>query len=454
MAATVDILLGRPVASSGLAERVQLLLIALWHWLVFIGTTVFIDWWLGSGATRGGEPVAHPLDLNRALTESTLPFVPAVILALTLVEGLIGWGIFRIATRGRWTSTRVFVRSWLRACWWGTLVVPLIPFLVATTTRDYGLGVNAVLLGHLFLIIGPSLLVRDEWPRQRRARWRPQCPECGYSLRGAAANRCPECGCEYPSPNRFYRRWAIQRLLWDRRQRGSPPIAYIRSLLTVVCCPCRAAWRVAIPDRYGRAARWAAAHLVLTALLGTLLGSARYYGMVIVYRLRGLPYSLPVPVGEEYPGLEEYPTGRVLIWATHSFGAWLIACAALPLVAILVGVIIPGRHPAAKGSIAKWSLYATPILIPALLLSVGLETWRAVRNVLRLDNLLVEGSESAWLWLLTLIYALWWALGVAVNPYLSRRGWRVFLAHFAGYLAVWTLLRFVLFHAGALEALL
>jgi len=213
---------------------------------------------------------------------------------------------------------------------------------------------------------------------------------------------------------------------------------------------------LAIPDRYGRAARWAVAHLILVSLLGTLLGSARYCAWTLLRRLQGRTL-LPLPAGT--PGLEEHPTGRVLIWAVHSFGVWFVVCAALLLLGILLGVCVSGRHSAAKGAIAKWSLYATPILIPALLLSVGMEIWREepylqyTRGLGPAGILLAPwGSPSPWV--LAVVYSLWWALGVATNPYLPRRGWRVFLAHLAAYPVAWTLLRFVLFRAGALETLL
>ena len=63
----------------------------------------------------------------------------------------------------------------------------------------------------------------------RVSRWRPVCPDCGYSLRGATSDRCPECGVPYPTTARTYRRWAVRRLPWDRLHRGSLLIAYFKS---------------------------------------------------------------------------------------------------------------------------------------------------------------------------------------------------------------------------------
>jgi hypothetical protein len=51
-------------------------------------------------------------------------------------------------------------------------------------------------------------------------------------------------------------------------------------------------------------------------------------------------------------------------------------------------------------------------------------------------------------------YALWWAKGVARNPYLRRRGFGVYLAHAVGYCSAWVILARFLFDPGELRGLL
>jgi hypothetical protein len=52
--------------------------------------------------------------------------------------------------------------------------------------------------------------------RRRLRRKRGQCAACGYSLRGIAGGKCPECGASIPSPSRERAR------VWVKRDELSP----------------------------------------------------------------------------------------------------------------------------------------------------------------------------------------------------------------------------------------
>lgn len=52
------------------------------------------------------------------------------------------------------------------------------------------------------------------------------------------------------------------------------------------------------------------------------------------------------------------------------------------------------------------------------------------------------------------LYGIWWAKGVARNPYLGKRGFGVYLAHAVGYCSAWLILAKFLFDPGELRALL
>jgi len=59
-----------------------------------------------------------------------------------------------------------------------------------------------------------------------------------------------------------------------------------------------------------------------------------------------------------------------------------------------------------------------------------------------------------WLAIWPVLYGVWWAKGVAGNPYLRRRGGKVFLNHALTYIVAWLVLAKILFAPGALRGLL
>jgi len=450
------VLLGRPAADTRLAALLQLLLILLWHWLVVL-TWIGVDaWHRHQDHLAPGTNTRYPAyTLADALEESR--YTAGIISPPQVAaEAAFGWIAFRLLNRRAGVRVRMFVRCWWRACLWWTLVAGLDGTLLLHSPWLRGgpaIGgvvfnpIAMIVVPTLGLIFAPAFLARDELRPLRRRRWQPQCPECGYSVFRAAENRCPECGHEYLTPRRFCRRWAIQRLVWDRRQRESLLAAYVWSAAMILLCPCRAAWRLAIPDRFGRAARWGAAHVLLASLLGLVLGSYQYFPGYVLYRTLGIAYSLPYP----YAG-ESVPAPWVALWAVQSWLVWLCVLALMPGIGALLAAAAPLLQPAARAGIVKWSLYATAALPVALVAWAGYDVWRqmpappagGLPTYLQRIPLLVLAE----------VYGLVWALGVAANPYLRRRGLRVMLVSLCVYIGVCLLLGIVLFVAGSLLELL
>lgn len=299
---------------------------------------------------------------------------------------------------------------------------------------------------------------RERHLRARRVRWRPVCPECGYSLRRLTSDRCPECGDSFPTPSRVYRRWAWRRLPWERRHRAGLVFAYLKTIVLVAFRPGRAARGLAIPDRWGRAVRWGAVHLLLFAAAGLFLGSDKYFAQRAFSPLERWTDSEPVRSGE--------PDPPIVLWAAQSLCAWLVTGATLPLLGVALGAAVPGRHPAAKRGIAKWSLYSSALIsLPVVALSA---VSSALEGIWALD---LSGISWAVNWgqavpdvlnniepppplLGAVLYAIWWARGVSVNSYLRRRGFAVFAANAVAYVASWIALAWLLFDPKALARLL
>ena len=459
-----DALLARPTTRARLGVAVQLVLIPLWH----VGLVLVLPWAWYEGASRasartGGPPtqiVAEgPLpspSLGVTETEAALLTILAGT-ALLGAEGIIAFIPFRIVARRLSRPFAPFVRAWWRTCLWGSLLLPLAAYLEGSLTPGTAPDGAAWPVSALYLLLGPAVFAEGEVRRSglRMSRWRPVCPECGYSLRRAVSDRCPECGEPFPTTSRVYRRWAVRRLPWDRRNRGSLLFAYINTVLLIVFCPCRASRGLVTPDHHGRPVRWAVGHLLLAALLGTVAGSELIYPTWFT--------ELFAPVVPR-PGTvwENGAThARFVLWIAQSFLAWLIVMAPLPALGVALGAAVPGRHPAAQRAIARWSLYGAVLVLPLHVAhcTAKLVVWASTTGSTGL-MLPFTGISRPFLapscppTFLAVLYGLWWARGVSAIPYLSQRRLPVFAAHAALFICVWLVLAKVLFPATELASLL
>jgi hypothetical protein len=450
-----DAALARPTARGWIVGAVQVGLIVLSH-----GTTVIVSenalatvhepasqfWYqvgLGFGDTNSfGKPPLSPSALAGVLLGSMI---------MALVQGVVAWLPFRIPTWRQRLPMALFIRSWWRTCAWGALVVPVGCILVAALPSLPMLTYATWCLLIVYAALGPMFFARLETRQPRRGlpQWRPECPECGYSLRKLRGDRCPECGVAFPTNSRVFRRWAVQRLVWERVHRGNFAVAYLKTALTIIIRPLRAARGTVIQDRSGRAIRWATTHVVLLAI-------AAVGGGVLLHWLR--LYVNPYAWWMQRSG--QIPTGRaLLICSLQSLLAWLVALAVIPLIAVCLSVAVPARHPAATRSMIKWSLYCTVVAA----LGFAACCAHTVGRWLLLEWFVPGLRGNMWLLytpvfppivLMALTYGLWWAIGVSANPYLRRRGLAAFAAYFALYVLAWLALASLLFPPGAIRELL
>jgi hypothetical protein len=452
-----DAALARPTARGWIVPVFQFCLILILQPVIFfvteaVGNATIVPashfWYrVGLVSHYAGSVSAFPENTNLAEVVRAVPFALIAI----MLEGVVAWIPFRIVTRHSRVPLELFLRSWWRTWLWGLVVLPTGAFVFGVLPQVPGFETTGGFALAAYLLLGPAGFARAELRRhRRRSRWRPVCPECGYSLRRLRGDRCPECGVAFPTTSRVFRRWAFRRLIWERVQRGTVLFAYIKTVLTIVFWPCRAARGVAVPDRGPRAVRWAIVHLVVLALAGVALGSNLYFPRWVQAWFAGSMWA-----GWDATGSYGPTAARVALWAGQSLGAWLITLAALPLLGVALGYAVPGRHPAAKRGIAKWSLYLSTVLVGVFLAAYVFHflDWLWFPRV-------VAGFGIGWypprlpVGVLAVAYGVWWAIGVSVNPYFRVRGFGVFLVHAALFVLSWLVLTAVLFPAGAFGSLL
>ncbi len=285
----------------------------------------------------------------------------------------------------------------------------------------------------------------------RVSSWKPVCPDCGYPVRGLATPRCPECGVDFPPTHKAFRRWAVQRVAWDRINRGSILASYLRTLTVILFLPWRAGRGLVIPDRWPRCIRWAVVHIGLAALAGALLGDGEHTLYWLVENIS--PSSFHPPQWED-PA--DASAALALIWFGQSLTAWAIVIVFSVGLGSLLSLGLPGRHRGAKLGGVKWSFYLSPLFI------VMLAAWFGyyVLNPLQ--------AQSQWPFdftytlptpvpparLLAGAYGVWWAAGMAANPYNRARTLGVFVRFALLYAGSWAIIAWVLFPAGALDSLL
>lgn len=395
----------------------------------------------------------HALSVPAAVDARLLLRLLITVIAL---EGLLAYLPFRAVARRERKPLRFFVRCWCQSCQWGLLAIPSAAVAFVTVARAMQVDVLVpafYVFASLYLLAGPALLARGILRAQRIARWRPVCPECGYSLRHAVGTTCSECGSPFLAQTRSYRRWAVGRLAWDRLRRDGLLIAYIHTMLAILFRPRRAGRSVTAPDRWPRAIRWATFHFVAFALVATLFGS-RFYFLEQVARILGWMPLRQVPFERPDP-----PHTLVFGWAAQSFLAHLFGLALLLVTAWLVAMAMPACSKVARRSIFKWSLYAIVAICPATLLwylcqlhlpgSVGMPQAGVVGQILSVWR--PRGTTTPLASLLAVAYGLWWAAGVSANPYLRRRDWRTLVLYLAAFIGLWLLLTNFLFDLGPLE---
>lgn len=285
----------------------------------------------------------------------------------------------------------------------------------------------------------------------RLSKWRPVCPECGYSIRGLRGECCPECGTAFPTAIRVFRRWAVRRLPWDRKHRGGFVSAYIRTLLMIVICPWHAGRTLVLPDNWPRTVRWAGAHLLLAIVAGTLLHNNQYFVWVLKEHIWPSSFKHPYMWAQGYPRV-----GSLLMWLGQSLVAWTLLLGTIVSLGVLLSLGVPRRHRLAKSSGVKWSLYGS--VLPIIVLAAWYGYYAINRPVIQMGPPLGFSFKglppSTPIWPFVAVFCVWWAGGMACNPYNGIRGLRAFVGYILLYGSAWLVLSQVLFPAGSLRALL
>ena len=150
------------------------------------------------------------------------------------------------------------------------------------------------------------------------------------------------------------------------------------------------------------------------------------------------------------------PADLMLLWFAQSLLAWAIAVVTPAAIAVALSLGIPGRHRAAKLGGAKWSLYLTVLCVAVLAVWYGyyglfppqVQAEFPVKFTYTLD------PPELPTMLLAGVYGLWWAAGMASNPYNRIRGIRAFLGFGLLYASAWATVTRLLFPVGALRELL
>jgi hypothetical protein len=250
---------------------------------------------------------------------------------------------------------------------------------------------------------------------------------------------------------RSHRRWAVRRLIWDRKRRGGAVIAYVKTLAMLLFCPWRAARGLIIPDREHRAGRWAAVHVLVAAFGGVLLAGAP--GLVYWSYQRFASNSFRHPA--EYD-LDPTPADRLAVWMCQSGVAWTTVLVVMVSLGCLLALGMPGHHRAARWGGVKWSLYLTALFsVPMIGWRFVWYAWAIASQGTFMDRL--WRMEEIWAlqpWLPACVFGVWWAAGMAANPYGRWRGRRAWLGYALVYGAVWFAVARILFPMGSLGDLL
>lgn len=442
-------------------ERVDLqpgvvvaLLIAILAWHATIAAVA--AWWF-----LADIPLDRPelLDVLGWRSRTVRSLVAMNLLAggfLVLCEGLLAFVLWRLA---RLVARSPASFSGFALCWWrGCLIATvLIPLVLLASRHAFDSIAPGIFLCAPLLVVLPAVVAGRALSTPQR--WRPVCPECGHSVLRAVEPRCSECGEPYPNPDPYYRRWAIRRLAWDQRKR-TLLFAYINTVFCIVFRPGYTAWHLSIPDRIGRAVRWTIGHFLFpTALVIGLLGCLWLLAPLLSKAQPVSPIAGSTPADLQ----PEVTFGRVALWlATLLFTWWLAAIVYPVMIASALSMATPWIHPAARRGMIKWALYLA-VLPPMLLLllagtSIAAELlWPRIPIVpIPLGPFVSIAFYRYPQWFLAavlLIWGLWWAIGVAAQPYLRRRGFFVFVGAFCAYLMVCWLIM-TLFDRRGFEALL
>ncbi len=474
-----NVLLAKSNAHDWRVCAIQVVFIVIWHWIVPT-LTLSLAAWDGSVNTpihwrMREDPLFEPgvfIEFFCSL------WAARALFALVLGECVFGFIVFRIVSRKHKPPVGVFLQLWWLMCLWGTAGVPIGVFLLIDMISTPPAIYLSIIIWLVITAIIPSLIFRSDMrsgqyrrcascgfrfdrcgsrnctscdqelqlPPLRMNRWRPVCPDCGYSLRKLKGERCPECGGAFPTDRKSFRRWAFHRLPWDQSDRGYLPTVYLKSIVCILFTPKRAARGLSMPDRWGRSIRWVFFHLANAVLVAVLLTNYQYYIRYVITRY--WPDLLSMPIRDQR--FFDSPD-RVAVWFAQAVIAWTIKFGAMVGIASLISYHAPGRHRAAKRSGVKWAMYSSVAIMAvssctiAGFVTLG-DSHIQTQMLGMISKFTVTISATAYGWL--------WAIGIGANPFNRWRGCSVAVQYAMIYFAIWLVCSRLVLNSSPLGGLL
>jgi hypothetical protein len=235
--------------------------------------------------------------------------------------------------------------------------------------------------------------------------------------------------------------------------------SYLRTFFAILFTPWRAGRGLVVPDHWSRCVRWTVVHVMIAAFACVAMADDRF-------NIRWLAEQLS-PSSSFSPDSDvslRAPAVRMLVWFSQSLAAWSIVMLFAIGLGALLSISVPGRRRAAKLGGVKWSLYLSSIFVVVIAAwyVVVLSAWYGYYVL----NPPQAPATDWWRFcaartvpdpspgLLTGVYGLWWAVGMAANRYNHKRGFLAFVGFALLFAGSWAILVRVMPSAGPLEALL
>lgn len=453
-----DRLLARPGCESAGTTVLQVVFLFVWPVALFLGIAMIAQ--LVDERARQFWSYRGFNTFTVAVNEFGLPeqfadrlLVLSVFLCINCLALACGFAIHAVLVHSDGRSVRTFLRRTWRAALPCLVLMPCIAYvlIILPPAAVSVLMPLVVLISAGTILFGSVIVARCERSPRRVSRHRPTCQECGYSLQHMTGLRCPECGEAYPTTHRIFRRWALRRLRWDRTQRGVFPAAWLATVFSIFFRPAAAGASISMPDRLGRAVRWAAANVLVVGLAGGLFLAA-LGKLMTLYAWFFVPEQMSFVAPDDVPS-----AARRALWLTQRVIAWIVVVCAYPAVALLLVWLMHAISPAARRTLLKWTFYSTAVIpvVYALVLaadaSLSLRApWWASTSLLNFPYYVTRPPEL----LVALLFGWIWASGVSRNRWIKGRGCETRLMVFTAYVLAWLFLTQVAFRPGTLIGLL
>ncbi|MGE3180456.1 MAG: hypothetical protein AB7N71_02420 [Phycisphaerae bacterium] len=389
---------------------------------------------------------------------------------------ILSYFVFRLTQkRAGIAGFRAFCRAFYRATLMAFplyfvlyLVLDAVLSHVHAYPGEYTAETYIVWIGALIvpLVLAPALFFEKRLKRGLlQSTWRPVCPECGHSVRGAVSDRCTECGEVFPAIDRPGYRWGALRLPWERRG-ANMFLRYGPTEFLVLFRPFRAGARCAVPGRFVRV--WLFLIPAIAVVIATRAAAVGIPAIIMKWKQPRTTATLSTKQFLEalWNDVYQFLTNGWLDELSRVWLPWLMLLLAFPLVGIFLVWLFPiVGSAAARRTRMKWSVYAA---LAPIALAVAYVLMPIMHSTYASPNVIFRGMPDApWrsdrIWqvlqtfvpiLLATCYGAYWAAGLSRNPFNHYRGFGIFALLLMIYVSAWWLIETVLFPPGVLVTLL